>query len=296
MEKITYTCPTGEVLCGYKWLIEKPKANIILVTGMKEYLTRYEKFIKILNENGFNVYGLDCFGQGTSAKDLSGLGKEPKEALYKYAEAIYELKKLIIKDNALPIYYFSHSMGSFIMQELIQRHQDVTDKLILCGSSGPRLTPKLGYFVVKLLTNDKNRNRRSQLSTTDGFAKTLKHHSLGCEWISYNKENYIKYSKDPYCNYKRSAGAELNVLTCIKNLHKIKRMKKINKSMQIFIISGADDPVSLNGKTVKKLLKLYKKVGMQHVELKIYPNMRHELLNENDNQQVISDILNFYNN
>ena len=42
-----------------------------------------------------------------------------------------------------------------------------------------------------------------------------------------------------------------------------------------------------------KLAKLYKRLGIKDVETIIYPNMRHEVLNETDNKRVYADVLAF---
>lgn len=49
---------------------------------------------------------------------------------------------------------------------------------------------------------------------------------------------------------------------------------------------GEDDPVSNNSKTRKHLIKQYKKLGYDKIDLKIYKNARHEILNEDIKDQV----------
>ena len=77
-------------------------------------------------------------------------------------------------------------------------------------------------------------------------------------------------------------------------LHKRKFMQKIRKDLDIFIISGEEDPVSNYGKGVLKLEKEYKKLKLQNVSSKIYPHMRHEILNEDNREEVYKDIVAFF--
>ena len=70
-------------------------------------------------------------------------------------------------------------------------------------------------------------------------------------------------------------------------------MQKIRKDLPILIIAGEEDPVGAKGKGPTKLAALYKKYGLTNVELKIYPKMRHEILNEINHQIVYDDIANF---
>ncbi|MCQ3908024.1 MAG: hypothetical protein MJ200_00165 [Mycoplasmoidaceae bacterium] len=56
---------------------------------------------------------------------------------------------------------------------------------------------------------------------------------------------------------------------------------------------GDQDPVGNMSKSVKKLYDLYKQLGLI-VDLKIYPNARHEILNEPAiKHQVQQDIIEF---
>jgi hypothetical protein len=41
----------GDELFGYKWLTQKAKANLVIVTGMEEYAARYDGFATFMNEN-----------------------------------------------------------------------------------------------------------------------------------------------------------------------------------------------------------------------------------------------------
>ena len=61
----------------------------------------------------------------------------------------------------------------------------------------------------------------------------------------------------------------------------------------MLIIGGEGDPVGHNGKGLIKLDKMYKKYGVNDVTLVIYPNLRHEILNEKEKQDVYEEILRF---
>ena len=62
--------------------------------------------------------------------------------------------------------------------------------------------------------------------------------------------------------------------------------------MPILIIGGKDDAVGNFSKGLVQLNKMYKKHGLNS-SLIIYDNMRHEILNEKDYQNVINDIITF---
>ena len=58
------------------------------------------------------------------------------------------------------------------------------------------------------------------------------------------------------------------------------------------LISGEMDPVGECGKGVRRAFDAFQKAGMRSVELKLYPGLRHEILNEapEGRQKVYDDI------
>jgi alpha-beta hydrolase superfamily lysophospholipase len=293
--KIIFNDSFGLPLKGFCWSSDNPKANVILVTGLNEYASRYDSCAEFLNKNGYNVYCLDYYGQGENASKLSDLGIEPKDSFDRYVDDINAYKVEIKNNNNLPVFYLGHSMGSFILQELIIRYPQATKKCILIGTAGPQAITKTGYHLLKLFTSDKNWDKPCVISATSQYEKRVKNVRYPCAWISYSEENYIKYSKDPYTQYERSFGAQLNLLKGLNSLHKKSRMKHIDPDISILILVGKDDPVGNNTKTVKKLFRMYKHLGVRNCNLNIYPNMRHEILNERNHALVENDILKFLN-
>ena len=46
--------------------VEKPRAVVQIVHGMVEFVDRYDRFARVLNEHGFYVTGNDHLGHGKS--------------------------------------------------------------------------------------------------------------------------------------------------------------------------------------------------------------------------------------
>ena len=69
----------------------------------------------------------------------------------------------------------------------------------------------------------------------------------------------------------------------------------MNKDLPILFVSGQDDAFGDFGKGVENVYQLFEEVGMKEIDLILYPNFRHEILNEKDNEQVVRDLLKFLN-
>ena len=67
--------------------------------------------------------------------------------------------------------------------------------------------------------------------------------------------------------------------------------KAIPQSLPIYFVSGADDPIGDFGKGVLQSYEDLKQNGCQLVTMKLYPNLRHEILNESIKNEVYQDII-----
>ena len=72
---------------------------------------------------------------------------------------------------------------------------------------------------------------------------------------------------------------------------KPKNVAKVDKSCPIFLLSGDKDPVGGQGKGVLKARDLYLRAGCTDVSCKLYPDGRHEMLNELNYEEVHQDVL-----
>ena len=61
------------------------------------------------------------------------------------------------------------------------------------------------------------------------------------------------------------------------------------------MIAGEDDPVIQNREKFEQLEQFLKGIGYSDIKSKLYPGMRHELLNERNKEQVYQEILAFIN-
>lgn len=66
---------------------------------------------------------------------------------------------------------------------------------------------------------------------------------------------------------------------------------RIPKDVPIHIIGGDQDPVGDNTKGVMALIDRYHVLGLTKVTYKLYPQARHELLNETNRDEVQNDLL-----
>ena len=63
--------------------------------------------------------------------------------------------------------------------------------------------------------------------------------------------------------------------------------------MPLLFVSGDMDPVGNYGKGVKQIYENYKISGIKDIDIKLYKDGRHEILNELEYENVYNDIYNW---
>ena len=194
-------------------------------------------------------------------------------------------------------------MGSFIARKLTLDYPDFYNKAIFSGSAYP---PKSLLFFGKLLTKiikffkgKKAVSKLIQDISIDANPKKLRKDKIISgdkeEWLTRDKkiQEYYKYSK--MCGQPFSLQANYDLFNWIQEVNKTKYIKKGNFNQPIFFISGGHDPLSNYGKEINELANKYIDVGYKKIKVKVYPEARHEVLNEVNRNQVYQDVLNFIN-
>ena len=77
-------------------------------------------------------------------------------------------------------------------------------------------------------------------------------------------------------------------LQFIGNPNNVSRM---NPNTPILLCSGDQDPVGNCGKGVERVASLFRVAGVKDLTVQLYPGGRHEMLNEQNREEVYADLL-----
>lgn len=274
--------------------LKRPKASVLILHGMAEHQKRYQAFAEYLVKNGYDVFIYDHRGHGTDKK-LSELGFFSSDKGYQLVvDDVISVSEYIEANNrASKFFLFGHSMGSIIARNVIQSY-DKYNGVIICGTPFPSmLMTNSGIFLASLIQYFKGPKHISPYLSNLMFGGK-KYTSLSTrtafDWLSRSNPIVGAYMHDPYCGFTCTVSFYHDLLKLTQ--HSIKRsMIKLTKTeLPLLIISGEKDPVGGYGKDVQKYLSVLKKLGFSNVTSKLYPECRHELLNELNNEEVFSDI------
>lgn len=271
-----------------------PKASILILHGMAEHHKRYLSFAKHLLDLGFDVYLYDHRGHGTDKK-LSELGFFSYNKGYQLVvEDVITISKYIDKNNrSNKFFLFGHSMGSLIARNVIQSY-DKYNGVILSGTAYPPKPLILsGLFLTFLIKKIKGPKYISPFLNNLLFGSkkyTKLSDRTAFDWLSRSHPVVGAYIHDPYCGFICTASFYYDLMKLTANAANNKLIRLTRLELPMFIISGEKDPVGGYGKDIKRLLSVYKKLGFTNIAYKLYPECRHELINELNKEEVYDDI------
>jgi alpha-beta hydrolase superfamily lysophospholipase len=68
-------------------------------------------------------------------------------------------------------------------------------------------------------------------------------------------------------------------------------LAQMDRDTPIYVLSGDHDPVGGMGRGVEKVVSMFRAAGCRDVTVKLYPDGRHEMFQEQNRQEVLDDLL-----
>lgn len=256
------------------WLPSEPSRVMLLVHGYAEHAGRYDEMAMHFAERGFAVHAYDQAGHGRTAG--------PRGHVDRFARLVDELVRFIelvrLDHPGLPQTLVGHSMGGLVVAATAAfRHPEVehivlSGALLQLGGAGGGLRQSLGLGVARMIAPFAP---RVALST-----------GLDLQGLSRDPEVIRRYVRDPFVKDRMSvrfaAGMSSMVSAVRGAADRIER--------PILILHGGADPISPPAGSRLLYAGLTEKVAEKSA-IQIYPELRHEIFQEPEREQVWQDML-----
>lgn len=297
IEKIKSDFDNLEIEIAISLPKSKPIGIIQFAHGMSENKERYFEFMKFLSENGYICVINDHRGHGNSVKNNKDYGYFYTENANAIVEDFYQVTKYIKeKYKNLDVYIFSHSMGTLVVRNYLKKYDDEVKKIVLCGPPTYNPLTSFGIVLAKVLKIFQGEETRSKVLNKLVIGKFSRKYKDKNEWICSNPEVVDKYEDNEKTGFVFTINGFINLFKLMKGAFSKKGWKLKNKNLEILAIAGEDDPVIQNKKKFNNLIQFLRERGYEKISSKMYPNKRHELLNEVGRWGIYQDILDFFNN
>lgn len=270
--------------------------HIHIFHGMAEHCRRYDAFATILCERGYVVSMHDHRGHGYTAERNGSLGFiAPKDGFQRLVDDAYEVLCQIQEGQQWPNpIILGHSMGSFVARRFIQLYSEHIQGVILSGTASTTPLHHLGKYIAKTLANTIGKETPSPFldqMSFGGYNKAFPNTKTAFDWLSTDEIEVQKYVDDPYCGFVASTQFFVDITSGLVQIAKKSEIERIRHDLPILLVSGAQDPVGDFGKGPFYVAQQYSAVGLTNVTVHLFENMRHEILNEKQRQQVYAVIL-----
>ena len=282
---------------------QEPKGIVQIVHGMIEHIGRYEEYAEFLASQGFIVAGHDHLGHGRSVitKDRWGYfaKNDPAKTL------IWDIHQLRINVEKrypnLPYFMIGHSMGSYLLRYYLTMYGKGLSGAVIMGTGfvAP-LAADFGVVLTHMIAPLRGWDDRSRVVKTLLYNSSYKEFDIGGKnpekhWLTKDVEIVKRSLSDPACRFDFTLKGYLGLFQAVAYTCQKRNIAKIPSNLPLLIVSGKNDPVGDLGRGVIRFDSLCRITDHDNVEMKLYENDRHEILNETDRDVVYQDILNWIN-
>lgn len=280
-------------LRGFVWRpVGDVKAVVQLVHGMKEHILRYDECARVLTDQGYGVIGHDHLGHGASLATEEDLGffaqEKGGQCLLKDMLAVTEQAKVLFPEK--PVFMLAHSMGSFFARRYITLWPQALAGLVLSGTGHqPYLKAHAGRRLARLMLLGKGDHYYSPLveKLADGAYGSLEN------WLCTRTQVVEAYREDPLCGFPFTVGAYRDFFRLLEQLGLEKDRNRIPNNLPVLLMAGMKDPVGDMSKGVLHVYNRFKAWGLTDVDVILYKDDMHEILNEEDRADVYRDLIHF---
>lgn len=271
-----------------RWSCRRPRGVVIVAHGASEHSGRYDRFARALADAGITTYAPDHRGHGRTAAStgVGRLGPGGGDGVVDDVDALVLLARE--QHPGLPAALFGHSMGSLIALGCATAHPADVQGLLLCGF--PAAAAGVAAFAEQLHQASAAGLDDAPAPSLAGLNEAFEPARTPFDWLSRDEAEVDRYLADPFCGdqHPLTFGYLAGLFDVAVPALQADALAKIG--CPVLLIAGTRDPAAAFGANVDELESAMREAGVA-VTSRLYPNARHELLNETNRDEVTADII-----
>jgi alpha-beta hydrolase superfamily lysophospholipase len=265
-----FTGAAGRSIYYQYWEPESPPRAVLLVAhGAGEHSARYRQLAQFFTGHSYIVAALDLNGHGNS-EGIPGHVNSFED----YLLELGALHKQVTEHFAgVPVFLLGHSMGGLIGSLYLLQHQSQFQGAILSGPAIKTIQqpPWLQVLIIRLLAV---------------LAPRLGVLQLDASGVSRDPQEVKKYVEDPLVLHGKMSARMVRELFAGMNAIQAEAAKI---TLPILLLHGGEDVMT----SPEGSRFLCDHVSSTDKTLKIYPGLFHEIFNEPERVEVLTDVLNW---
>lgn len=262
--------------------------------GMTERKERYLEIMKRFAEKGYVCIINDHRGHGESVKSENDFGYFYENGARAVVEDLRQITLYIKKEFPdLPCFMIAHSMGTMVARSYIKKYDSEIDGLILCGAPSWNDAVTLLRPVAENYAkygDDHMRDSRLNDMFINVFNYSFKGENNLNAWLCSDKEVVRAFTEDEKCGFPFTLNGYLCLLDLMNDIYQDKNAAAGNPDLPIVFLAGEEDACVGSKKRLLGSVNRLQETGYRWVGYKIYPKMRHEIMNEKGKERVFEDM------
>ena len=292
----TLASPTGAALAVYRRRAEPPARGVVQVNhGLAEHAARYARFAAFLGARGYHVYAHDHRGHGaTSAADAPARMFAASGGVDKVIADVHAVQDHVARQHpGLPLIVFGHSMGGLIaLDAALVRSSHLAGVAVWnanfsAGVAGRAARAVLAWERFRLGSDVPS--RLLPRLTFGAWASKIRDAKTLFDWLSHDEAEVAAYIADPLCGWDASVSMWRDVFDLVFRGADDRSFSNLRRDLPFHLVGGADDPSTGGGRTVTALANRLGRMGFSNLASTVYPQDRHESLNELNRDATMRD-------
>jgi alpha-beta hydrolase superfamily lysophospholipase len=259
----------GSSLFRRGWLPQQPRGALLLVHGFAEHSGRYEAFGAWFAARGWAVHAFDHRGHGRSPGRRNFVRRFDD-----FLDDLCVFEALAKGESVgLPMVIVGHSMGGLISAAYARERQP--DGVAGLALSGPALLPPTAF----------PGSQRVMMRVLSKLLPRMTVQSVVVpEALSRDPEVGRRYIEDPLVDTGMTAGLAAEMMAAAGRT--VGRASDI--TMPLLLQHGGEDP--LCPPSCSQNFHASRAPDGPETEIRIYPELRHEIFNEPERERVFADL------
>jgi alpha-beta hydrolase superfamily lysophospholipase len=279
--------------------VTAPRAILQICHGLGEHSGRYRAFGEYMASQGFVVLVHDHRGHGlTVAADAPQGRFADKDGVDRVLDDVKAVTDhAIAAYPGLPLLLFGHSMGGLIALNAAESHPRAYQALAIWNSNfAVGALGRVAQVVLKTERALKGSDVPSMILpklTFDTWARAMPEQRTSADWLSRDPAEVDAYIADPLCGFDISVSMWLDVFALTFRGMEPSHVSRLKKDMPIHLVGGGQDPATDGAKATAWLSHRLASLGFSRITRQIYPDMRHETLNEIGREEAMQEFCNW---
>ena len=165
--------------------------------------------------------------------------------------------------------------------------------LIVCGSPSRNRAVILGKLIVqiqKAIFGVHHRSKLLEALTFGGYAARFPKEAHKCSWICTDQLVVKEYEESELCGFTFTVDGYSVLFQLMEAAYSKKGWQCTKPNMPILFVGGAEDPCIGSVRKFAAAINHIRSRGYQDVKGKLYPGLRHEILNEPCKEKIYREI------